>query len=65
MDLFKDAAIFVESKEELMSSLQKLCDHPDLIETYAQKAFVCCKKNHQKKIVQENLLKDFEMICNK
>ena len=61
----EDAAICVESKEELRSSLQKLCDHPDLIETYAQKAFVCCKKNHQKKIVQENLLKDFEMICNK
>ena len=61
----EDAAICVESKEELKSSLQKLCDHPDLIETYAQKAFVCCKKNHQKKMVQENLLKDFEMICNK
>lgn len=59
----EDAAICVESKEELTDKLKKICDEPQIIQVYAGKAYDCCKKNHQKKVVQENLLKDFEKIC--
>ena len=61
----EDAAICVESKEELRHNLKKICENPQIVQMYAKKAYECCKRNHQKETVQENLLRDFEMVCNK
>lgn len=61
----EDAAICVESKEELRHNLKKICESPQIVQMYAKKAYECCKRNHQKEMVQENLLRDFEMVCNK
>lgn len=61
----EDAAICVESKEELRHNLKKICENPQIVQMYAKKAYECCKRNHQKEMVQENLLRDFEMVCNK
>lgn len=61
----EDAAICVESKEELRHNLKKMCENPQVVQMYAKKAYECCQRNHQKETVQENLLRDFEMVCNK
>lgn len=59
----EDAAICVESKEELNKSLRKICRNPELIDAYAKKAFECCKRNHKKELIQKNLLMDLEQVC--
>ena len=61
----EDAAICVESKEELRHNLKKMCENPKIVQMYAKKAYECCQRNHQKETVQGNLLRDFEMVCNK
>ena len=61
----EDAAICVESKEELRNNLKKMCENPQIVQMYAKKAYECCQRNHQKETVQGNLLRDFEMVCNK
>lgn len=61
----EDAAICVESKEELRHNLKKMCENPQIVQMYAKKAYECCQRNHQKETVQGNLLRDFEMVCNK
>lgn len=58
----EDAAICVDSKDELERALHRIAEDKEYISEYARKAFECCKRNHQKKAVQEKLLNDFKEV---
>ncbi|MEE1013327.1 MAG: glycosyltransferase [Clostridia bacterium] len=60
----EDAAICVDSMEEMEQVLRKLCDQPELVTEYQKKAWQCGKRNHQKNTVQKMLQKDFEEIIH-
>lgn len=55
----EDAAICVSSVGELKEILIKICNDHKIVEEYSQKAFLCAKRNHIRKKVQEMLLEDF------
>lgn len=57
----EDAAICVNTEEELKCELRKICEDPSYVDWYAKKAYLCGRKNHQKADVQKKLLMDFEM----
>ena len=56
----EDAAICVSNKKELIFTLNAICDNPNYVNIYAEKAYKCGKNNHKKKIVQNKLKIDFE-----
>lgn len=61
----EDAAICVDNKKDLYISLKRIAEDEDMISKYAAKAKECCRRNHQKKIVQKSLLADFEELIRK
>jgi len=58
----KDAAIIIDDKDLIWSSLNQLLDNTELINIYADKAYNCCKTNHNIKVVQRELYEDFNRI---
>ena len=55
----RDAAICVSNKNELRIQLLAICENPEIIGHYAEKALECGREFHDKKKVQSQLLKDF------
>ena len=59
-----DSAIVCESYKEMGEKLGELLKNPELINTYAKKAWDCGAKNHRIEDIQEGLKKDFEEAIN-
>lgn len=55
-----DCGIVTYDINSLPTMMRKLVDQPDLVETYAKKAWDCGYKNHQIQAIQEKLISDFE-----
>ena len=56
----EDAAVTATSYEEILCSLTKICTDSGIIRDYAEKAFKCGMKNHDKQTIQKKL---FEVLC--
>jgi hypothetical protein len=61
----EDAAILVQSKNEILVKLREIYDNKNLINDYAEKAYECGVRNHQRGIIQKMLLDDFRDVINK
>lgn len=59
-----DSAVVCESYEEMGKKLAELLESPELIKTYAKKAWDCGERNHRIEDIQEGLIKDFEEAIN-
>lgn len=55
----EDAAICVSDISLLNETLQKIVQKPELIKEYAQKAYLCGKRNHDITVLQETLYDSF------
>ena len=60
----KDAAMVVNSQNEILAILRRISRQPDLILEYAQKAYQCGMANHQRHIVQKQLMDCFQRVIN-
>ena len=59
-----DAAVTASSEKEIEEKLRELIENPELLQEYGQKAWECGKRNHQRKMIQEMLQRDFEEIIH-
>lgn len=60
----KDAAIVADSNEQIKKQLEMIVKHPELVVEYAEKAFECGKRSHQRRYVQKMLKEDFYKVIN-
>ncbi len=58
----EDAAFCISTKKELKRTLNEIARNPEIIKEYAEKAYKCGLKNHQKQDVQKMLLNDFNFF---
>lgn len=58
----QDAAITASSIEEIYNKLLNISKNPLLIEEYAQRAYDCGVKNHERSIIQEQLKGDMRRV---
>ena len=54
-----DAAICVPSLKEIEGALREICDNPEKIKIYAQRAKECVRINHDEEATQKMLREDF------
>lgn len=54
-----DAAICVPSYEEILPTLEKICERPSLVIEYAKKALLCGQKNHSREKIQNQIRETF------
>lgn len=57
-----NAAITVSKKSEISSCLEDILRNPEIISEYAQKAWMCGKRNHQIKQIQQKLYNDLQSL---
>lgn len=60
----ENAAICVSEKEEIEKTLREICDHPETVIDYADRARKCCERNHRKQQICETIQQDFRSICS-
>lgn len=60
-----DAAIIQKNPNKTFETLTAILNNPELLNEYAEKAYNCGVKNHNKVLMQETLLKDFQDLLNK
>lgn len=58
----EDAAICINNLNSIKSELEKLKENPKLLEEYANKAWDCGQRNHQKKNVSASFRNDLESL---
>ena len=51
----EDAALVATDEAEIEAALRRLTETPEIIGAYAQKAFACGQRNHDKKEIQKRL----------
>ena len=61
----EDAAICVDNKDEIYSTLANLVNDPNIIQQYAIKAFEASKRHHNQKDVNQMINSDFKAISRK
>ncbi len=61
----QNAAFCIHSYSQILPTLQRICDNPTIIGEYAQKAYYCGIRNHNKKDVQQNILQKFYTVITK
>lgn len=54
-----DAAFCVSEYPGIKTELKRICENPELIKDYAQKAWDCGRQNHRKEQIQTQILKVF------
>lgn len=54
-----DAAICIDKPNEILQTLNNILSSPELLIEYQHKAFKLGKLNHDKTVIQNNLIKDF------
>jgi len=55
-----DAAFCVSDYEGILPKLQSICDNPTVISEYAEKAFSCGKRNHNREKIQGQIKAVFD-----
>ena len=61
----KDAALCVSDYKDLLPALRGICDCPESIVKYAQKAYDCGVHNHSRKKIQNQILNVFQSVIDK
>ena len=51
-----DSALVASTEGEIYSQVQRIIDSPDLITEYAEKAYMCAKKNHDKEMMDRRFV---------
>lgn len=59
-----DAAFCISDYKDILPLLQQICDNPQLIKEYAQKAYECGRQNHSKAKIQRQLIEAFTDAIN-
>ncbi len=59
-----DAAFCVSSYDGILPMLERICQNPDLIWTYAQKAWRCGVENHSRVRIQGQIKESFGTVIN-
>ncbi len=59
----EDAAICITSIKDIDSAVNSIVSHPEIIQEYALKAYLCEKKNHRIEDVQKTLYDSFTRLC--
>lgn len=57
----EDIAICIDNLNNIESRLRYICENPYIINEYSEKARLCGINNHQKEIIQQNIVMDFKM----
>jgi hypothetical protein len=60
-----DAAFCVDNYKDILPLLQKIVDNPNLIHLYAEKAYKCGKENHNRKVIQDQIIDKFNSVIAK
>ncbi len=60
-----DAAVVAQNKDETYEKLKELLQNPQMIADYGEKAYICGKEKHSKKVMQEMLVGDLKNFANK
>lgn len=60
-----DAAFCVDDVKKIEPQLHRLAQQPELICEYAQKAWNCGKQNHQRELIQAELITVFNRVARK
>ncbi|MBP7508653.1 MAG: hypothetical protein KA807_12605 [Prolixibacteraceae bacterium] len=47
-----DAAIICKNEDDILTALENICNKPDIIDMYAQKAILSAKKNHDPEFIR-------------
>lgn len=58
----KDAAFCLSDYNDILPQLQYICDHPQVIQEYASKAYACGKKYHSRERVHNQLTAIFNQV---
>lgn len=57
-----DAAFCISSYDQILPTLSRICDHPELIPEYAGKAWLCGQEHHSKEHIQKQLQTAFNRL---
>lgn len=57
-----DAAFCIDNYQDIYGSLKRICDNPELVKEYAQKAYYCGQRNHTRGKIQNQILAKFEEV---
>lgn len=60
----KDAAICLSSYDEIFPKLREIINNPQIIQTYAYKAYKCGINNHSREKIQKQIRKVFEKVIS-
>lgn len=58
-----DAALVINKKCEIVPTLKRIIENPEILNEYSVKAWKCGKKNHQLREIQKKLMTDFRDLC--
>lgn len=58
----KDAAICVSNSDEMKNAITEICQNPQIVSAYSQRAMDCGKQYHLREAVQRMLLDDFSKV---
>lgn len=61
----ENAAICVSNDKELEKALYNMCENPHIIQSYAQRAYECGVRNHEKGKIQKMLIEDFKQVISR
>lgn len=59
-----DAAIVAVTQKEIEERLRAICENPQLIQEFGDKAWECGRRNHQIKEIQNKLYHDFKELAD-
>lgn len=60
----EDAAICINSINDIKNQLSSIVNSSDVILSYAQKAKQCCQKNHDREKISKMIIEDFRSYCD-
>ncbi|MCX8531512.1 glycosyltransferase family protein [Chryseobacterium luquanense] len=60
-----NAAICIDDFSDLDDELKKIAENPELVIDYANKAWLCGQKNHQIKMIHQDIYNDFKHLMFK
>ena len=61
----QDAAFCISKYDDILPLLKQICNNPELIQEFAQKAYDCGVKNHSRKKIQNQMLQMFKSVIER
>ena len=59
-----NSAVTATSYQEILTKLNYLCEHPEMILQYGRAAFNCAKRNHDRVDINQKLIHTIRRACN-